>query len=87
MSKFEPMYGFPSLIPIEKTKIPAKALEQRGFASTNIVSIGKIMDTKKKENLFLAFGSENEDGVDLLIQEMYEKTPNEYNEIVYNTDK
>ena len=80
---FEPLAGFPPIIREEDTKIPEKTLESRGFSTTNIVSINKIMDSKKKENLFIAFGSEDEDGVDQLIQEMFDKKPNEYNDIVY----
>lgn len=83
---FQPMYGFPPIVP-EEEKIPEKTLSERGFGTANIVSIGKIMDIKKKENLFLAFGSEEEDGVDFLIQDMFDKTPHEYNEIVYHSDK
>lgn len=84
---FIPQFGLPPIIRADDEKISEKTLEERGFSTTNIVSIGKIMDTKKKQNLFLAFGSEDEDGVDLFIQDMVETTPNEYNEMVYFTDK
>ena len=81
--QFEPMGGFPPIIRENDTKISEKTLESRGFATTNIVSISNIMDTKKKENLYMAFGSEEEDGIDFIIQGMFDEKPNDYKDIIY----
>lgn len=59
-----PIGGFPPIRIINKNAISEKTLENRGFSGTNIVSINNIMDLKKKENLFIAFGTDNEDGID-----------------------
>ena len=83
--QFEPIGGFPSIIRAEDNKIPEKTLESRGFATTNIVSINNIMDSKKKENLFMAFGSEEEDGIDFMINAMMDRKPYEYDNIVYKS--
>ena len=80
---FEPRGGFPSIIRIEDDNISRKTLESRGFTTTNIVNISNIMESKKKENLFLAFGTEEEDGVDYFIENMLDHTPNEFTEIDY----
>ena len=57
---YEPTGGFPTIKRIIDTDVESKALEDRGF-STNIVSIGEIMDSKKRENLFFAFGTDEDD--------------------------
>lgn len=80
---FKPIGGFPSLIKKENAKISEKTLESRGFATTNIVSINNIMDSKKKENLFIAFGTEEEDGTDFFINDFITENPYEYNNISY----
>jgi len=81
---FEPIGGFPPIVRTEESDINKKTLESRGFATTNIVSISNIMDTKKKENLFTAFGFEEEDGgIDLLIEGMFTETAPKYDDIVY----
>ena len=77
---FKPIGGFPSFIRI-KDKIEKETLETRGF-STNIVSIGDIMDKKKKQDLFLAFGSDDESGIDFMFDNMFNK-PYTYDEIIY----
>jgi len=46
--QFEPVGGYPPIIRVDDAKINEKTLETRGFATTNIVSISKIMDSKKK---------------------------------------
>lgn len=81
--QFEPMGGFPSIIRADDD-ISEKTLESRGFTTTNIVSISNIMDSKKKENLFMAFGSEDEDGNDFVKQAIFSGSnrPNEYNDII-----
>ena len=56
---FEPKGGFPSIIKISQ-KIPEKTLEQRGF-DKSIVSISEIMNSKKNDNFFAAFGINNND--------------------------
>lgn len=45
--QFEPMGGFPSIIRADED-ISEKTLESRGFATTNIVSISNIMDSKEE---------------------------------------
>jgi hypothetical protein len=80
--EFEPMGGFPPIIRIDDAKVSEKTLESRGFGTTNIVSISNIMDSKKKENLFIAFGSEDEDGA-RMIDNMLDEEPHEYKDIVY----
>ena len=55
---FKPMGGFPpiDLDDIEsKNNFDNKTLETRGF-SASIVNVGEIVKSKKKENLFSAFG-------------------------------
>lgn len=75
---FEPMGGFPSIIRLKNEKVTKQTLESRGFGTTNIVSINNIMENKKKENLFIAFGTEEEDGVDFMIDGMFTEKPYEY---------
>jgi hypothetical protein len=81
--QFEPIGGFPPIVRTDDTKINGKTLESRGFATTNIVSISNIMDSKKKENLFMAFGTEDEDGIDYNILNMFDENPYEYKDISY----
>ncbi len=81
--QFEPTGGYPPIIRIDESKISGKTLESRGFATTNIVSINNIMDSKKKENLFIAFGTEEEDGVDFLVGGMMDDGPLEYSDVAY----
>ncbi len=64
-----PIGGFPPIIIVNKN-IEDKTLESRGFSTTNIVSINNIMDLKKKENLFIAFGTEEEDGIDSIYNDI-----------------
>lgn len=80
---FKPIGGFPSIIRLEDATINTKTLESRGFSTTNIVSISSIMDSKKKENLISAFGTEEEEGLDFMIDGMLTKTPHKYDEIDY----
>ncbi len=80
--QFEPVGGFPPIVRVDDVKIKDKTLESRGFATTNIVSINNIMDSKKKENLFVAFGSDDENGFDISVNLMYDK-PKDYDGIVY----
>lgn len=82
----EPIGGFPSIIRSD-VKVNEKTLESRGFAASNIVSIGNIMESKKKENLFLAFGNNEEDGVDLAIEGLFYNSPHEYDGISYSGKK
>lgn len=77
--QFKPIGGFPSIVRIGDKNISEKTLESRGFATTNIVSISNIIDAKKKENLFTAFGSEEEDGIDT--QSIFNRTPHDYDDI------
>lgn len=83
---FEPMGGFPSIVRSDE-KVAEKTLESRGFAASNIVSIGNIMESKKKENLFLAFGADEEDGIDLAIEGMFYHSPYEYKKISLSKKK
>lgn len=80
---FEPMGGFPPIIPEENDNKPEKTLESRGFSTTNIVSIANIMDSKKKEDLFAAFGTEND-------SDSWKESPNRLNnfeKISYKPEK
>ena len=83
--QFEPIGGFPSIVRVDDAKISEKTLESRGFATTNIVSINNIMDSKKKENLFMAFGTDEEDGIDFQIQAMFTENPHEYKDISFKS--
>jgi len=76
---FIPLGGFPPLYRQEDKKVSEKTLESRGFVSTNIVSISNIMSSKKKENLFNAFGTDEEDGVqsEIAVNGLYE-TPYDF---------
>lgn len=78
---FKPVGGFPALIPIKKD-IDKKTFETRSFGTTNIVNIGDIMKEKKKENLFIAFG-DNED--EYAVGGMLE-TPHQYSDIEYQSE-
>ena len=80
---FEPKGGFPSLIREDDIPITEQTLESRGFGTTNIVNISNIMENKKKENLFIAFGSEEEDGAQFLVEKLFTDHPNEYQNIEY----
>ena len=47
---FVPKGGYPPIMKIEEGKLD-KVPENRGFSSTNIVSINDIMNMKKRTNL------------------------------------
>lgn len=82
--KFIPVGGFPPIVKKQK-KIDQKTLESRGFASTNIVSINNIMNSKKKENLFTAFGSTNDDlDTEMAASRLFDGNSATINEIDYN---
>lgn len=84
--QFEPLGGFPPIIRLGNQKKPDdKTLESRGFASSNIVSIGNIMKAKKEQDLFIAFGSTEEEGTEFMIDNFYNSTPNNYE--FYNSEK
>lgn len=55
---FEPIGGYPPIYRKTQEQTDPRSLESRGFMATNIVNVGKIMDSKKKSDLFMAFGSE-----------------------------
>lgn len=78
---FVPMGGFPPLVILEDEPVPEKTLETRGLPSTNIVSIGNIINVKKKESLFSAFGSEEEESGEILLNDAFDYTPYEYDGI------
>jgi hypothetical protein len=79
--QFEPMGGFPPIIRNEDTKITEKTLESRGFAD-QLASISDIMRSKKKEELATAFGSDQEDGADFILNKLNEN-PYEFSKIEY----
>ena len=82
--QFEPLGGFPPIIRIDDVKQVENNLGTRGFASTNIVSINSIMNSKKKGNLFIAFdNSEEEGGYDLMSDTLLYEKPIEFNGINY----
>lgn len=74
---FEPRGGFPPLIRLQEN-VEEKTLETRGFATTNIVNIANIMDTKKKEELFFAFGSDEEETGHPLVRNILDTDPLDY---------
>lgn len=80
--QFEPLGGFPPIVRVDD-KVVEKTLESRGFATTNIVSISNIMDSKKKENLFIAFGSDDEEAG----MAQYFEEPENYTGISYRETK
>ncbi|BCS83254.1 hypothetical protein QLL95_gp0869 [Cotonvirus japonicus] len=57
--QFVPMGGFPPIVKKNNKNLSSSILETRGFSS-NIVDIEKIINSKKKKDLYLAFGSDNE---------------------------
>jgi hypothetical protein len=82
---FEPMGGFPPFV--RKTDITKeeKPSELRGFSTTNIVNISNIME-KKKKDVFLAIGSEEEGGFgeeDYLLSDALFESPESYDRITY----
>jgi hypothetical protein len=83
MSRFVPAGGFPPIISIDEEKTSPETLETRGFGRGNIVSIGDIQRNiakSKKQSLFVAFGSEEEDGYDMSLL----ATPHKYDDIAYS---
>lgn len=78
---FEPKGGFPSIIKIS-TEIPVKTLEQRGF-DKSIVSISEIINSKKNDNFFAAFGiGEDESRINNKYEYYLDNTP--YNDIDFS---
>ena len=80
---FKPRGGFPSIVRKEEADTSGKSMETRGLSKSNIVSINNIMESKKKENLFIAFGTEEEDGITYAIERMITDHPHKYNKISY----
>lgn len=58
--QFEPLGGYPPIVRTEESTISERAMETQGFATTKIVNIADIMQSKKKEDLYMAFGTEEE---------------------------
>jgi hypothetical protein len=82
--RFKPRGGFPSIILTDEAEPNEKTTDVRGFSTNNIVSINNIMESKKKENLFIAFGTEDEDGVnEYTIDGLVTEHPHEYKNIQY----
>jgi hypothetical protein len=82
--QFEPLGGFPPIVRIDDVKPVENNLGTRGFASTNIVSINNIMNSKKKGNLFIAFdNAEEEGGYDLMSDTLLYEKPIEFSGINY----
>uniref|UniRef100_A0A6G6ACT3 Uncharacterized protein n=1 Tax=Borely moumouvirus TaxID=2712067 RepID=A0A6G6ACT3_9VIRU len=79
--QFRPMGGFPPIIKNNKENINDNILDTRGFATTNIVSIGDIINNKKKQDLYFAFGSDEEQGLNPTIMNMIYTEPNNYTNI------
>lgn len=79
--QFEPIGGFPSIIKIDNTEIKKETLETRGFG-TNIVGIGNIMKSNKKENLFMAFGNDDEEGFNYA-DSTFDNEPHDFQGIEY----
>ena len=56
------MGGFPPLVRKSDKRIEKKVLETRGYSGKDkIASIAEIMNTRKKQTLFLAFGNQDQD--------------------------
>lgn len=81
--QFEPMGGFPPIIRKQDAKISGKTLESRGFATTNIVGIDKIFTSKKKQDLYFAFGSDEDDNLSRVMNDIVTLSPNEYEAVRY----
>ncbi len=82
---FVPKGGFISVVPVEE-QLSKNTLESRGFSS--IVDISKIMGSKKKENLFLAFGSEDEEGaMEYEIDNITNRTPYKFETFLVSPKK
>ena len=83
--QFEPLGGFPPIIRADDGKQVENNLGTRGFASTNIVSITNILQSKKKGNAFIAFDNaeEEEGGYDLLSDNLLYQKPFEFSDINY----
>lgn len=75
---FVPIGGFPPIVPVTNKKLSSEILNIRGF-SNNIASIGKIMNSKKKEDLTIAFGPDEESS-ELNMQRLFTDHPIEYSE-------
>lgn len=73
--EFKPMGGFPP-IKRKNQQLPIKKLDTRGFVSTNIVSIGNILNTTKKED-FISFDDNDGTNSDNMMSRFF-STPNEY---------
>lgn len=83
---FEPAGGFPPIVRVTSTKPDEKTLESRGFATTSIVKIGQILNTKKTQPFISAFGpntTEEEGVADLVITNMLHENPHEYRNVSY----
>lgn len=78
---FIPIGGFPPMVRANNNQINNQILNTRGFSNTNIVSIADIMNSKKKENLFIAFGSEDENGIDYSMGRLFTDNPIDYDKI------
>lgn len=56
--QFVPLGGFPSIERVDDIRISPDTLVERGFQSTDPVSLAEIMRNKKKDVPFLSFGDE-----------------------------
>jgi hypothetical protein len=86
---FTPVGGFISIVRTEDTTLKKNVLENRGFSSTNIVSIAEIMNYKKKKDILDAFGQDNVEAgiltndIDLMDSIFFSESPNSYDGIEY----
>ena len=83
MTEFEPKGGFPPIIKIDNDDIPKQSEELRGFATTNIVNISKILGSKKKENMFMTFDNDDDDDN---AHKLYSE-PYKFSSIKYRSEK
>lgn len=88
--EFIPIGGFPSIVRKEDTHVNKNITESRGFGTTNIVNIADIMGSKAKEQMFIAFGTDQKeeggilsDDVDLMGSILFSENPNIYDGIEY----
>lgn len=81
--EFEPIGGFPPFVRVSDNK-KLNQSEPRGF-DTNVVSISDIINSKKKENLFIAFGDDEENGLTIseYFTRNFSENPNNYSTYSY----
>lgn len=78
---FEPIGGYPPVRPKVPGQTDSKNLESRGF-QRNPVSVGAIINAKKKRDFLTAFGTDEDLDIDMS-RVLPESPPHEYDTIDY----